>query len=212
MSNASPTAVFIQEGKSIDHVASGAVAAGDVVVLDNMIGIAKSPIDDTDTGALSVEGVFSLPKAAVAVTVGQKVYWDSSATQCVVTPASDDYFLGLAVEAAASGDARVKVKINEAVAQPSVEGVGPGYAIARGVSSITGTSTFATGLATVVACGASLGENAALTGNAVSVDPAPGTAGQITVKVWKPTASGDCTPIAATAAKSVNWWAIGTLA
>ena len=36
------------------------------------------------------------------------------------------------------------------------------------------------------------------------------TAGNIILKVWKPTAAADCTPIAAVLAKSVRWIAIGT--
>jgi hypothetical protein len=69
-----------------------------------------------------------------------------------------------------------------------VQGAASGYKVARGVASITGTGTVTHGLASVVAVVVST----------------------VTVKVWKPTASGDCTPIAATAAKNVNWLVIGT--
>lgn len=88
-----------------------------------------------------------------------------------------------------------------------------GLALARGVSSITGTGDVVTGLKSVVAVIATLQDDAALTGNLVTATvgdqaTAP-VAGSVTLKVWKPTATGDSSPIAATAAKNVNWIALG---
>lgn len=99
-----------------------------------------------------------------------------------------------------------------------VVGVGSGYKIARGVASITGTGDVVTGLATVVSVqvtaqddldGDSLSGVSATIGNQ-SGAPA---AGSITIKTWKVTtggAAGNPTMIAASAAKNVNWFAIGT--
>lgn len=83
--------------------------------------------------------------------------------------------------------------------------------IVRGSTSITGATggDIITGLTTVSSVVAVLGEDAGLAGDKVTA-AIGGTAGHITVKVWKPTASGDCTPILATAAKVVNWVAVGT--
>lgn len=92
-------------------------------------------------------------------------------------------------------------------------GVAAGYKIARGVTAVTGTNDLTTGLATVAACTATLQEDAALTGSLVTVTiqtQSGGTAGHVTLKVWKPTASGDVTPIAATAAKNIGWNCTGT--
>jgi hypothetical protein len=88
-----------------------------------------------------------------------------------------------------------------------VQGVAAGYKAARGVAAVTGSLAVTTGLTSIVAATATLNEDAALTGTVVS---ATFSAGTLTIKVWKPTASGDCTPIAATAAKSVCWTAVGT--
>jgi hypothetical protein len=88
-----------------------------------------------------------------------------------------------------------------------VQGAASGYKVARGVASITGTGTVTHGLASVVAVVVSLKDDPALTATLAS---ATWTGTTVTVKVWKPTASGDCTPIAATAAKNVNWLVIGT--
>lgn len=101
-----------------------------------------------------------------------------------------------------------------AVAAP-VAGVAAGYKIARGVATITGSGTVVTGLATVVAVVATLQADASLTnGNSVTATigdqaGAP-AAGSAILKVWKPTANNDATPIASAAAVSVNWIAIGT--
>lgn len=93
-------------------------------------------------------------------------------------------------------------------------GGGTGVKIVGGVASVTGTGTVVTGLATVIAVDATLQDDAALTGNIVTatIGDQAGTpaAGSVILKVWKPTGAADCTPIAATAAKSVNWLAWGT--
>jgi len=94
-------------------------------------------------------------------------------------------------------------------------GVAAGYKIARGVATITGTGTVVTGLATVVSVTASMQTTPSLTNGTqatASVGDQAGTpaAGSVILSVWKPTASGDATPIASAAAVAVNWIAVGT--
>lgn len=98
-----------------------------------------------------------------------------------------------------------------------VVGVGADYKIARGVSSITGSGDVVTGLTTVVSItvtpqsdldGDTLAGCSATIGNQAGA-PA---AGSVTIKCWKVTtggAAGNPTLIAADAAKSVNWIAVG---
>ena len=82
-----PTAVFIQDGFNIDYTpaAGGAnLAAGDVVVFADLIGIARLDISAGKLGVLAVRGVFELPKATGAGTDipnGTKVYWDAALKQ-----------------------------------------------------------------------------------------------------------------------------------
>lgn len=98
----------------------------------------------------------------------------------------------------------------------ALAGVAAGYKIARGqATTSTASDTVVTGLATVVAAVANL-EDAPVIGcdraQAVIGDQA-GTpaAGSILIKTFKPTATGDATPVAATTtSKKVNWIAIGT--
>ncbi len=103
---------FIQEGKTLDYTPSGAdIASGDFVLIGAIGGIAKTDIADGKTGAVHVSGVFSVPKASGAVTQGQKLYWNSTNSN-LTTTASGNTIVGVAAEAAASGDANVKVLLN----------------------------------------------------------------------------------------------------
>lgn len=86
--------------------------------------------------------------------------------------------------------------------------------IARGVASVTGTATVATGLNTVVAViatsqsdldGVTIAAVSATVGNQ-SGSPA---AGSVILKCWKATSNSNPTLIAATSAENVNWVAVG---
>ena len=50
---------FINEGKSIPHTASGAVTAGDVLLVGEKIAVAKHGIADTDAAGLFECGHFA---------------------------------------------------------------------------------------------------------------------------------------------------------
>lgn len=95
------------------------------------------------------------------------------------------------------------------------QGVAAGYRVARGVAAVTGTATVVTGLATVVAVIATPQDDpdgvalAAVSATIGDQNGAP-AAGSVVLKAWKVTATGNATLIAATAAKNVNWVAIGT--
>lgn len=52
---------YVQEGKTIDYTPDQDVAAGEVVVMTNLVGVALRPIKAGETGSVAVEGVFTLP-------------------------------------------------------------------------------------------------------------------------------------------------------
>lgn len=205
---------FIEKGEVAIVPAPADTLSGDFIVVGALYGVAQYDALSGVSVAIVREGVFDLPKASGAWTAGDQLYWDSNAKNFTKTVGANKP-VGIAFADAASGDTTGSVAIDEVptgVTDP-VTGVGA-YKIARGVASITGSGTVVTGLATVVAIIATLQDDAALTGNSVTAsigdqNGAP-AAGSVNLKVWKPTASGDCTPIAATAAKSVNWVAVGT--
>jgi len=103
---------YVQEGKALDYTPSGAdVASGDFVLIGTIGGVAKTAIADGKTGAVHICGVFSVAKASGAVTQGARLYWNSTNSN-LTTTASGNTIVGVAAEAAASGDATVKLLLN----------------------------------------------------------------------------------------------------
>jgi len=110
-----PQAVFIQEGASIDHTPAADVAAGEVVVQGDLVGVAKQPIPANQLGALAVQGVFDVAKATGAGTslaAGTTVYWDDAANVATATAAGNK-LLGKVVKAAGDDDAVVRVRLSQ---------------------------------------------------------------------------------------------------
>lgn len=105
---------FIHNGDSIDYTPSGAVTAGDVVVLGDLIGVAKVDIAVDVQGALALTGVFEMPKATgggTAIAVGKTVYWDVADGEVKEdAEAGANKQFGKVVIAAADADAVVLVK------------------------------------------------------------------------------------------------------
>ena len=108
-------ATFIQDGDAIDYTPGADVAAGQVVVLSDLIGIAKTAISANVLGALAVEGVFDVAKeggAAVTFGVGDLAYWDDTNKFAVTTDGGGaNKLLGKVVKAAADADTLVRVRI-----------------------------------------------------------------------------------------------------
>ena len=109
------TAAFVQDGSSIDYTPSADVAAGDVVVQNDLVGIAKQPIAAGALGALAVVGVFEVPKATgagTAIGAGAKVYWDAANSQATASATGNTY-MGKAVAAAGDDDTTVRVRLSQ---------------------------------------------------------------------------------------------------
>ena len=100
----------IANGKVIDYtVPSGGVSSGDVVVANELAGIAVTDGAENDVIGVDLCGVFSVPKGGAAFAQGEPVYWNSGTTQASTT----DTFplLGHAYTAAAGGDSEVSVRL-----------------------------------------------------------------------------------------------------
>ena len=110
-----PTAVFIQDGHTIDYTPSADCAAGDVVVQGDLVGIARTPIPAGTPGSLAVAGVFDLSKAsATEFTAGAKVYWDATNKLAVTTDGGGaNKLVGKAVRAAGAGATTVRVRLSQ---------------------------------------------------------------------------------------------------
>ena len=109
------TTQFIHDGNSIDYTPGANVSAGDVVVQNDLVGIAKLDIASGVLGALAVTGVFDVPKATgagTAIAAGAKVYWNATAQQATTTATGNKY-LGKPVRVAADADATVRVRLEQ---------------------------------------------------------------------------------------------------
>ena len=112
------TATFVHDGKSIDYTPGADVSAGDVVVQNDLIGIAKLDIALGALGALAVTGVFDVPKTAgvgEAIDAGVKVYWDvADGVAKEDAEAGANKYLGKTVVAAAGDDdTTVRVRLEQ---------------------------------------------------------------------------------------------------
>lgn len=107
-------ATYVNESNVIDHTPGSAVGAGDVVVLNGLVGVAKLDIPANTLGSLTITGTFDFPKATGVGTdfsVGNQTYWDAGNT--IATGNNTFPPLGRAVKAAATTDATVRVRLNQ---------------------------------------------------------------------------------------------------
>jgi predicted RecA/RadA family phage recombinase len=107
----------------VDYTPDGAdVDSGDVVVQEELVGIALRDIADGDLGALCVSGIFDLPReATTAFAAGQAVYWDADGdpeagtaeTGAAVdsTAEGSNKQAGVAVEAVTDADKNLYVRV-----------------------------------------------------------------------------------------------------
>ena len=101
-------ATFIQDGDAVDYTPGADVAAGEVVVQGDLVGVAKTPIAAGTLGSLATRGVFDFPKAgAGAIAIGAVLYWDAT-NGVATTTASGNKRIGKAVAAAAAADTTVR--------------------------------------------------------------------------------------------------------
>lgn len=110
-----PIAEFIQDGDAIDFVPNVDVAAGEVVLLGDLIGIAKRDIPAGVLGALALVGVYELPKATgggTAMESGVIAFWDIGNQEVTNVSTGVNYrLLGGVVEAVGDNDATVRVRL-----------------------------------------------------------------------------------------------------
>jgi len=111
------TAVFRHQGAAIDYTPVAAVAAGDVVVQGELVGVAKIDIAANTLGALAVEGVFDFPKSTAggsALTTGADVFWDAAASEATSNAAAGaNKKIGRVVRDAADADLLVRIRMSQ---------------------------------------------------------------------------------------------------
>lgn len=131
-------ATYISGGNTIDYTPTANVAAGDVVVRSDLVGVASTAIKSNELGSLDLEGVFDIVQAAEIITVGHPVYWDADGSNvgstvgnsgAITETVSGNTFAGFALETTAATDTRVKVQLK------SVDSSNAGYALATNLNA-----------------------------------------------------------------------------
>lgn len=101
---------YIQRGESIDFLPDRDISAGEIVIRNGLVGVAKIPVGKGTPGSLALSGVFDVTKTVrCAFSVGAAVYWDAERKSAVI---SGDLLLGLAAENSKLNDSHVRVILN----------------------------------------------------------------------------------------------------
>lgn len=103
---------YVHDGNTIPYIATAAVAAGEVVVVGAIVGVAKSAGAIGELISLQRTGVVRLPKVtADVIAQGAAVYWNDT-TNLITTTAAGAVLAGKAWEAAGNGITQVNVILN----------------------------------------------------------------------------------------------------
>lgn len=99
---------FIARGEVLTVVAAAPIMAGDFVKIGGggLTGIAANTADTSEQTEVALTGVFEMPKAAVAIAQGDKLYY-VDADKNLSKTASGNTFAGYAYAGAVAGDATV---------------------------------------------------------------------------------------------------------
>ena len=104
---------YVQRGESIDYTPTADVAAGDVVKLGNLVGVAKLDIRAGELGALALCGVYEIATNGSAIEAGAVVHVDPATGKVCAEGASGAVKFGHAVTAVAASDPLVHVRLEQ---------------------------------------------------------------------------------------------------
>lgn len=107
---------YIQDGNVLTLPAPADVLSGAGALIGSIFGVAQTDgLNGVDTPFL-VTGVVDLPKTnALAIAIGDKVYWDNTA-KVVNKTVSGNTLVGVATTAAANPSSTVNVRLNASFA------------------------------------------------------------------------------------------------
>ncbi len=107
---------YVQRGESIDYTPETDVAAGDIIKVGSLVGVAKLDIKAGELGALALVGVYEIATGGAAVAIGALVSVDPATGKVVAAGASGAGKFGHAVTAATASDATVNVRLTQGLA------------------------------------------------------------------------------------------------
>lgn len=113
-------ATYVQDGYSLDFTPAAAVDAGDIVIMGDIVGVAKLDIAASALGALAVGGVFDVAKDGTTgpvFAINDPVWFDLATELAVRVPTtagmSGVVYLGTCVKAAGTNEDTVRVRFAE---------------------------------------------------------------------------------------------------
>lgn len=101
-----------QEGEVLTLTPAAAVAAGVGYLFGtSLFGVAINPVAISTPGEFLTEGVVTIPKtSALAIAVGDRVFWDAT-NKVVNKTTTSQQCVGIAVEAASNPSSTVAIKL-----------------------------------------------------------------------------------------------------
>lgn len=105
---------FVAPGENVDVVAPYAVASGGGMLDGAEFSVASTDIASGASGIGVTRGIFTLPKAAVAITRKTIAYWDNT-NRVVTNVVGSNTKIGIFQASALSGDATATVKLVTAI-------------------------------------------------------------------------------------------------
>ena len=105
---------FVQRGDVVSLIAPYVLLAGAGALVGAIFGVAQNNVANGAEGQFALTGVFDLPRttgAGTDWTQGTKIYWDNAA-KTVTKTAAGNTLIGVALTAAAVGDATGRVRLN----------------------------------------------------------------------------------------------------
>jgi predicted RecA/RadA family phage recombinase len=103
----------IQRGRVVTLVApTGGVLSGQAVQVGALFGIAVLDAIEGADVEVALEGVWELPKAAVAIAQGAPVFWDAATGNVAANIGTSNALIGGATEARGTSDLTIRVRLN----------------------------------------------------------------------------------------------------
>lgn len=103
---------YIQDGDTMNFTASADVAAGEMVLVGGIVGVAVGAVANGEVGVLATEGVFEVPKEGTDVVAQGVVLYFNATNKTATTTVSSNKVIGYAWTAAGSSDTTVHVRLS----------------------------------------------------------------------------------------------------
>jgi predicted RecA/RadA family phage recombinase len=145
-------AFFITDDGALDYTPAAAVTGGDVIVQGGIVGVTPTDLAANEKGSIAYEGIYDVPKTTAAWVIGLPVFWNSTgdpdsgdAGSGAANQIGNGIYMGIATQAAESGDNTGRVMLNapypqRPVAVTATTGGGTTGLIPAGASYVTVTS------------------------------------------------------------------------